>query len=281
VKKRGFTLIELLVVIAIIAILAAILFPVFAKARGKARQVTCLSNMKQLGLAIIMYADDNDETFPPSYYYQNGANSDQGYVHWSGMIMPYVKNSKIFVCPAHKVRGWAPTCFTTPPVTPPAGQIALHDLNDIQAPRLSYVANEVLIPRKKYEAVPQKVVNLVEIDDPGEVIVLAEYSGTMSSLLDTSPTGGTAIKSHRPTNAITNADGSVFDGEHYAGGGVRAISSSAWQDIEDAKLDGHSAMTPYAHHHICYIAPDVHNGGANYTFADGHAKSLLMGQICL
>ena len=67
-RCRGFTLIELLVVIAIIAILAAILFPVFAQARGKARQAACLSNLKQLGLATLMYAQDYDEMFPYMYY---------------------------------------------------------------------------------------------------------------------------------------------------------------------------------------------------------------------
>jgi len=66
-SRNGFTLIELLVVIAIIAILAAILFPVFARAREKARQTSCLSNLKQLSLAILMYAEDYDETLP---YYQ-------------------------------------------------------------------------------------------------------------------------------------------------------------------------------------------------------------------
>ena len=63
-RKRGFTLIELLVVIAIIAILAAILFPVFAKAREKARQTSCLSNLRQIGTAILSYAQDNDEQYP-------------------------------------------------------------------------------------------------------------------------------------------------------------------------------------------------------------------------
>ena len=66
-QRRGFTLIELLVVIAIIAILAAILFPVFAKAREKARQITCTSNEKQLGLAFLQYVQDYDETYPSTY----------------------------------------------------------------------------------------------------------------------------------------------------------------------------------------------------------------------
>src|SRR5438270_8287108 len=67
--KRGFTLIELLVVIAIIAIIAAILFPVFAQAREKARQATCVSNMKQIGTALTMYQQDYDETYPFGYQY--------------------------------------------------------------------------------------------------------------------------------------------------------------------------------------------------------------------
>jgi prepilin-type N-terminal cleavage/methylation domain-containing protein len=66
-SRRGFTLIELLVVIAIIAILAAILFPVFSKAREKARQASCLSNQKQIGLAMMMYIEDYDETYPPAW----------------------------------------------------------------------------------------------------------------------------------------------------------------------------------------------------------------------
>src|SRR5947209_15517704 len=68
-RKKGFTLIELLVVIAIIAILAAILFPVFARAREKSRQISCLSNLKNIGLATLMYAQDYDETFPTGMVY--------------------------------------------------------------------------------------------------------------------------------------------------------------------------------------------------------------------
>jgi len=90
--KRGFTLIELLVVIAIIAILAAILFPVFARAREKARQTACLSNLKQIGLAILMYADDYDEALP-------GYQQPWG-VEWKDLLEPYMRNKQITVCPS-------------------------------------------------------------------------------------------------------------------------------------------------------------------------------------
>jgi len=102
--KRGFTLIELLVVIAIIAILAAILFPVFARAREKARQTSCLSNVKQLALASLMYAQDYDEK--PIPYYIGGSylyTYDDTYHGgmWYKLIMPYTKNEQILDCPSY------------------------------------------------------------------------------------------------------------------------------------------------------------------------------------
>ncbi len=99
-RRKGFTLIELLVVIAIIGILAAMLFPVFARARESAHKISCLANMKNLGMALMMYAGDWDDTYPMSYYYQNGANSNNGYHHWSRLIYDYAKNDNIFVCPS-------------------------------------------------------------------------------------------------------------------------------------------------------------------------------------
>jgi len=93
-EKQGFTLIELLVVIAIIAILAAILFPVFAKVREKARQTSCASNMKQIGLGITQYVQDNDETFPLAA----NANFD---TNWAQAIYPYVKSVGVFKCPSN------------------------------------------------------------------------------------------------------------------------------------------------------------------------------------
>lgn len=118
-RRQAFTLIELLVVIAIIAILAAILFPVFARAREQARKTTCVSNLKQIGLGLLMYAQDYDETFP--WLMQDGRNNDDatglsrqmvsGPPQWSvdlnnkrGLFMeyatyPYTKNYQLFVCP--------------------------------------------------------------------------------------------------------------------------------------------------------------------------------------
>jgi prepilin-type N-terminal cleavage/methylation domain-containing protein/prepilin-type processing-associated H-X9-DG protein len=92
-KRKAFTLIELLVVIAIIAILAAILFPVFAQAREKARGISCLSNLKQSGLAYEMYTQDYDETTP----LQKSNDPNGGY--WFNLIQPYVKNWQLFLCP--------------------------------------------------------------------------------------------------------------------------------------------------------------------------------------
>ena len=104
--RRGFTLIELLVVIAIIAILAAILFPVFAQAREKARSASCLSNTKQIGLASMMYAQDYDEVIHANAF-ADGARVPQGahFVNcssprWMDVIQPYTKNTQVFNCPS-------------------------------------------------------------------------------------------------------------------------------------------------------------------------------------
>ena len=102
--RRGFTLIELLVVIAIIAILAAILFPVFAKAREKARQSSCLSNVKQIGLGIMQYSQDYDERLPSYFNATPNITCPDGTTlagtTWAMEIYAYVKNAQVFTCPS-------------------------------------------------------------------------------------------------------------------------------------------------------------------------------------
>ncbi len=130
-RSKGFTLIELLVVIAIIAILAAILFPVFAKAREKARQATCLSNQKQIGLASMQYVQDYDETYPPAWV--TNSSYDAYYSSYMDELMPYMKSREVWTCPSLPRPGYT----LAPLYATPAGAA-------IYAPN-HYSANDALI----------------------------------------------------------------------------------------------------------------------------------------
>ncbi|MCW3061044.1 MAG: prepilin-type N-terminal cleavage/methylation domain [Capsulimonas sp.] len=149
-QHRGFTLIELLVVIAIIAILAAILFPVFAKAREKARQVSCLSNEKQIGLGLLQYVQDNDETYPSGSRTGYGQPAVPGYwdgygVGWAGKIYPYVKSVSVFKCP---------------------------DDSGSTTPVISYAMNGNFIPDHSTAA----SITLAKLNSPAKTVFLLEVS---------------------------------------------------------------------------------------------------------
>jgi prepilin-type N-terminal cleavage/methylation domain-containing protein/prepilin-type processing-associated H-X9-DG protein len=101
-RTRAFTLIELLVVIAIIAILAAILFPVFAQAKVAAKKTSSVQNMRQIGMALLMYEADADDVAPPLYYFNGDTAtlpSTQGFYYWPVLLLPYTKSEKVFLCP--------------------------------------------------------------------------------------------------------------------------------------------------------------------------------------
>ena len=142
-RRYGFTLIELLVVIAIIAILAAILFPVFAQARDKARSISCLSNCRQIGMAFMQYTQDYDE-FLPLTTYPVASNS------WTDTVQPYIKIRGVFRCPSDTSQNWS---------VPLAGE------SDVR--RASYFLNAWMAGVQPYG-------NLAAIGSPSSVIYLAE-----------------------------------------------------------------------------------------------------------
>ncbi|MCC2669468.1 MAG: prepilin-type N-terminal cleavage/methylation domain, partial [Armatimonadetes bacterium] len=145
--RRGFTLIELLVVIAIIAILAAILFPVFARAREAARQTSCLSNVRQLGMGFTMYFQDYDEMFPMV----------KGNSPWTASMQPYIRNQKMLRCPSDPSQNWE---------VPLTGQTAIRNT--------SYTLNGYLAPGNSTDAQGGNFPFIGGIAKPASVIVLTE-----------------------------------------------------------------------------------------------------------
>jgi prepilin-type N-terminal cleavage/methylation domain-containing protein/prepilin-type processing-associated H-X9-DG protein len=132
-KRRAFTLIELLVVIAIIAILAAILFPVFARARENARRASCLSNLKQIGLGIMMYAQDYDDAYPMSQRDEGAGSSN-----WYADVQPYVGDYQVYVCPSSS-EGYGPA----------ANSYAWDQYNHAYITAGNYGTNELVMPLAK------------------------------------------------------------------------------------------------------------------------------------
>ena len=175
-KSSAFTLIELLVVIAIIAILAAILFPVFAKAREKGRQAACLSNCKQLGLATMMYAQDYDETLPLVNTNDPQTGSVNCYANhkWQDMLYPYIKNAQVMTCPSDDDPN---SIWRTQPE-----RLALSPAcNTGRSPGGSYSAN-YLYAFSGLANAPFGT-SIAEITQPADTVFLAETLPTVNSQL--------------------------------------------------------------------------------------------------
>jgi prepilin-type N-terminal cleavage/methylation domain-containing protein/prepilin-type processing-associated H-X9-DG protein len=184
--RRGFTLIELLVVIAIIAVLAGLLFPVFAQTREKARQTTCLSNLRQIGMALGMYVQDHDESFPAFTYFGSDRGMPCTYAGYYQATLPYDKNTEIWRCPTNPTAydlykvianfGWPPPC--------PEGSPGQY---------VSYTANDMVfrsgIPNEVYTLAGfplRPLCTLSEIEYPSDTAVF--YDGTYAS-----PTGACSV----------------------------------------------------------------------------------------
>jgi prepilin-type N-terminal cleavage/methylation domain-containing protein/prepilin-type processing-associated H-X9-DG protein len=186
-SRRAFTLIELLVVIAIIAVLAAILFPVFAQAREKARMSACVSNMRQLGSALMMYVQDYDETYPCIRF------RDREYV-WRNAIQPYLKNTDVLACPANpRARDCAPD---------PSRQSDRNGLcaegwqsaSDRRMP-VSYGMNSCAstwYPADTKEGRANPPLQLAGVPRPAETILIAESQDPASDIYSEWLTGGKA-----------------------------------------------------------------------------------------
>jgi len=248
-QSRAFTLIELLVVIAIIAILAAILFPVFAQAREQARKASCLSNTKQLGLGVMMYIQDYDEMYPCNSW--DGApmgttNNDIGkdgnrFTLWMWRIMPYLKNRQILVCPSdpNSKSGW--TGYSTDP----------NDCWGVPTP-ISYGHNQHLFgyggsdktgcdgePPQDW-AIFYTPMSLAAVPSPASTYMLSDYArGYMESWW---------INNLRASNYTR-----VYN-QSAPGGGATADNTEPWKSRR---------LQPNASRHQL---------GSVITFADGHSK---------
>ena len=258
-KPSGFTLIELLVVIAIIAILAAILFPVFAQAREKARQTSCLSNIKQVGLAVLMYVQDYDESYPVTniYDFATPLGKQSG---WSGRVIPYIKSTQLMWCPSDSfggydpVRGWA-------------------------GPAQSYASNSLMGGPGLPDNTPAGVIGAVNpawsndgwfhggavalaaVDRPADTILLAEKSSRDTLASDwANPVVAAVFESDKFLwDSDTGADG-YYKSNSFIPNGLRPLSD---------KYDSKKQMT--GKNGGCAT---LHSNLANFVFSDGHAKAL-------
>ena len=233
-KRKGFTLIELLVVIAIIAILAAILFPVFAKAREKARQTSCLSNEKQLGLGFTQYVQDNDETLPNCDIYGQG---------WAGKIYPYVKSAGVYGCPDD-------------PTAPTAAGLY----------KLSYAGNANVLGSGDTTQSGSGLVatpGLAQQNGPASTVLLFEIQGNTS--------GNTNIGI--PLTTTTNTNGGSGGTENSSGIGMGSAGWGGGKPQTDyghaiyatGNIGGYTLVSVNG-------TTGIHSDGSNYLACDGHAK---------
>jgi prepilin-type N-terminal cleavage/methylation domain-containing protein/prepilin-type processing-associated H-X9-DG protein len=294
-RTKGFTLIELLVVIAIIAILAAILFPVFAQAKEAAKKTVCVSNTKQIALGLYMYAGDADDTLPNTSWEQDSlaAQSTAGFagtynpqnpnakyqIHWTFLIQPYVKSWDIFVCPSD------PAPFPTDSVCT-KGQSEVGTLTnglmtcDWSAQKNSYIPIYNAMPAHDWTTV-----SFGQFDNPSNQAVVGEHRNDgspgdghkgVSGFTYSQPCPGWPIV---PEGSAASEEGSQTSGSYsyYSAANATKILTDAtnlgWSSTAGLKL--------FKNADILRVAWDRHSSkmGSNFSFADGHSKYQNLGQL--
>jgi prepilin-type N-terminal cleavage/methylation domain-containing protein/prepilin-type processing-associated H-X9-DG protein len=261
-KSNGFTLIELLVVIAIIAILAAILFPVFAQARESARTASCLSNVKQISLGIMMYVQDYDEKFCPSRYSTKGPafdtpdtpwnNTKNEHTDWAHLIYPYVKNTQIFHCPS----------------AADGQQLDPGNVNSDTTGATTYAVNNRLTGRwGQGEWQGHDMIKLAAMSFPATTIMVVENSSQGSGGSENNEKNGWGwddghqrlLNGSNVANATDTGDDNADIITNYAN--YNNLCNTGNQ-LDEAQWAGGSGVAPLRRH----------KNGANYGFGDGHAK---------
>jgi prepilin-type N-terminal cleavage/methylation domain-containing protein/prepilin-type processing-associated H-X9-DG protein len=270
-SRTGFTLVEMLIVVAIIAVLAAIVSPSLAKAREKARQANCLSNLRQMGSAVLMYVQDYDETFP------NGINRGRFGViwagaGWAGQTLPYYRSPSLAYCPSDPYG--SPIGGDDVVVSygininviqynDQSGYSGLSGVTGGSPPPYGTTAENVSNPDQTDTALPPSGHNFSSFTAPAHSVLLFEVTGISSNIKD--PREGMAGSGVPGSDLSPSGNG--LDNRLY---GRQNFTTGIEHQYATGYLGGRPPYDPMATQFVFPLGR--HTDGSNYVFADGHVK---------